>query len=391
MSHSKYICMKCNSYDTPIFNEMIKHYLRTRPCKKKTDVILLSDDQLLVLSLIPYYYNNHCINIEETNHLEGSNLLSNNKNELFKIIENIQKNKLKICQFCNEDFNTIYDLRKHMIVKCFFNELNKRKNENDNIINNIEKSINCDNNVTNSNNCNITNNNNITNNITNNNNNITNNNNNVTNNLFFNIPIPFEDNWDLSEIPKAEKEGIIVSQYVFSRFLNEILKNDKNSNVIIDNDDGTDTGMVYINHKNQYIKMTKNDIMTNTMDKLYDQLYDLVDTNKDTLKVVKECSKDYIHNKYNKYIKDKETKKSLDEIILDTYNYNKNNAIKSYNDILVMNNNGIKTRPNSIINKKREVRNKTEMISCKAKIDMISKCRDEDIYYLYDSDGNTKG
>jgi hypothetical protein len=223
--------MRCNNFETKIFFEVKKHCLRIRPCCKRTD-IKLSNDQLLLLSLIPYYDNEHSISINELEYLSNSDIIYQNKKELFNELDNIFKNKIKLCKYCNEKFDTIYELRKHITIKCFYNELQKKYN-------NIKK---------------------------------------------HNI-IPFEEEWNISEISKIVKNDIMISQYVFSRFLTEILNNDKNSNVIIDK--YNKSGKVYINHKEQYIEMTLNDILMKTMEKLYDQLYKIIENNKDSLKLVK--------------------------------------------------------------------------------------------------------
>jgi len=118
--------MRCNKFETKIFYEIKKHCLRLRPCCKRSDIILLSDDQLFLLTLIPYYDNEHSIKINELEFLSNSNIISQNKKELFSELDNIFKNKLKLCKYCNEQFDTMCELRKHIIIKCFYNELKKK-------------------------------------------------------------------------------------------------------------------------------------------------------------------------------------------------------------------------------------------------------------------------
>jgi hypothetical protein len=322
------------------------------------------------MTLLPYYNDKHTISITELEYLSKSNIVNKNKLELFNEIEIIEKNKEKKCKYCSEEFNLITELKKHIISKCFYEELCKR-----NINNEINKNndITIDsyntNNIINNNNCNITNNNNY--------------------NLFFNLPIPFEEDWDVSKIPSTAKNDIMISQFVFSRFLKEILSNENNSNVIIDKNN--ESGKVYINHKKQYIEMTEKDILMKTMEKLYDQLYDIIDNNKDSLKCVKEISKDYIHDKFNKYCKNNDIKEEINEIIIETYDNNKINSEKKYKDVELMNKNEIKLNKFQIINKdNRKIRNKKEVKSKKEIIDNIINAREEDLYYFYDSDANTK-
>ena len=390
MSHTKYICIKCNNFSTINYIDIKKHCLRKNSCTKRSDIILLSDDQILVLNLMPYHNNVHSIDINELNHLSNSNIITENKLELFYELDYIKNNKIRTCKYCYNEFTTINDIKKHVITQCFYQELLKRNKQNSEQKNTvILDSCNIIDNSTNNTNCNITN----------------NSNNNY--NLYFNLPIPFDEDWDISEISKSDKDGIMISQYVFSKLLNEILKNEKNSNVIIDKDN--ETGMVYIDHTNKYIEMKGKDIIMKTMEKLYDHLHEIIENNKDSTKTVKEFSKDFIHDKFNKYCKDKETKKAIDEVIYESYDNNLKNAktmsenVKSMNNIIVNPKNLTKqsidkdmcsrVNANNIKNKKtpkKEKKDRTEFVDKKTRVDKLLNCCDEDMYYLYDSDGNTK-
>jgi len=390
MSNKNYVCMKCNNFECINFKEIKRHCLRKNPCSKRSDVILLSDDQLLVLTLIPFQNNEPCIDIYDLEYLSNSKIITKNKIELFNEIDSIEKHKDKKCKFCNKNFNLITDLKKHIITKCFYEELcNREKIELKeyiniyNIQNNIENKI--EHNITNNINVNgnmavLSGAENITFNTTNN----------ITNNkysLYFNLPVPFEESWDISEISKSEKSDIMISQYVYSKFLNEILKNEKNSNVIIDKDNKS--GMVYMNHKNKYIEMKGKDIIMKTMEKLYDQLNDLVEDNKECSKFVKEYSKEYIHEKFNKYCDDKETKEITDEIMYETYhNYNENAKIMSKNVQKIKDQEHVITKCKN--RNKKKYNDRREIIDIKTKMDKYKECRYDDFNFLYDSDGNPK-
>ena len=379
---TKYLCMRCNNYETRIFNDIKKHCLKIKSCSKRSDIILLSDDQLIVLTLIPYYNNKHLINIHETEHLSESNIISEHKQELYYELNDIFKNKLRKCKYCDFKFDTLIDLRKHIITYCFYNTL--KKNYTTNGINNciISNLNNTTNNISrdliNNNNCEINNNCNI-------------NNSNSNYNLFFNLPTPFENAWDISEISNTVKNDIIVSQFMFSKLLTEILSNEKNLNVILNKDD-TEYGKVYINHKKQYVEMAKKEILMETMDKLYDQLFDIVEDNKDSLKSIKQLSMDYIHEKFNRYCKDNENKNDINDVLIETYDKYSDSAIKKSEQIDYLNKNKSKVRDNINIksNDNNIKRNKNIIRYRKELFDTIMASRDEDLYYTYDSDGNTK-
>ncbi len=375
MSSNKsiYNCIRCNRYETTIFTDMKKHCTRKRPCIKRNDVILMSEDQILVMTLIPYIDNIHQVSIDELNHLSKSNIMLKNKLELFEYLEYIKKYTLKVCKYCKCEFENIFLLRKHVIITCFFNYL--KKTSSDNNTNNTNLTVTDSNTV-------IIGDNNTINNI----NNINNNNNNY--NLFFNLPVPFEEDWDLSEISKSEREGIITSQFVFSRFLNEVLKNNKNLNVII-KDDGSNTSLVYMNHKNQYISMDKSKLLSLTMDKIHDQLHDVIDYNTETLKIIKECSKDYINFKFKQYVNDINAKSEINEVIIGSFISSYISAEDMYNKIQEMNDKKI------ILNKTISTKHNKKHEILETKNDRtfatdLLKLRADDFYYMYDSDGITK-
>jgi hypothetical protein len=78
-----------------------------------------SDDQLLILSILPYLNNIQSVTDMEICHLNNSDIIIKNKSELFDYIKKINVEKCKTCNFCNEKFIKIEDLKKHLIINCF--------------------------------------------------------------------------------------------------------------------------------------------------------------------------------------------------------------------------------------------------------------------------------
>jgi len=321
MPPTKYICYRCDSYDTLRFNEMKKHICRKSPCNKKKELLLESDDKILVSSLMPYYNDVHSIEITDIEHLSNSDIINKNREELFNEIINIEKNKCKICKYCNQDFNIILDLKKHVILNCFFNELTKRKAVQDASIINISNS-NSNNTNTNSNNTNNYNQcdiNNINNNI----------------NLYIELPppIPFEDSWDMSKISNAEQCKIMISEFMYSQLLETILENELNNNVIIDSD--KKSGMVYINHREKYISMKAKQIAEKSMEKLNEHLNIINKNNKaDTLKDVIRYSRQIFNKKFIDFQKDKSVKNGVSNLFCKIYDDNKDKAKKLADNIV---------------------------------------------------------
>ena len=108
-----YICKKCD-YSTTHFIDLKRHLIKRKKCSKKLEAFDFSEDQLLILTLLPYYNNIHYINNNEIQHLSKSIDLYNNITELINIIEHNDKHKLKKCNYCNENFCKIIDLRKSL-------------------------------------------------------------------------------------------------------------------------------------------------------------------------------------------------------------------------------------------------------------------------------------
>ena len=314
---TNYKCNRCDKYETNKFSDMIKHFSRKHCCKKLESKIFLSDDQILCLSIIPYTNNNHNIEENETQHLEKSNLIDYNKKELFDELDIIEKNKCKICKYCNKNFLLINDLKKHIIINCFIkylqnkvienNEQKDMNNSNTNINNNNIDTENsnlynkCD--MTNSKNTNI----NTLNNV---------NNNNINNNIYFDIkPVQFNEDWDISKISNGDKGNIMISQFMYTELLEEILKNSANLNVIIDKE--KDTGLVYKN--DQYIQMNLKDIVSNTMEKLNEHLNHINKTHPNTFKEIITFSRQMINKKYIDFVNNTDIQNGVGECMSNIY------------------------------------------------------------------------
>ena len=319
---SLYICKKCE-YKTSNYNDLKKHINIKKKCPKNIESINYSDDQLLILSLLPYIDNKHITNIDEVKHLNESTFLYKNKKELLNILDNIDKNKLKKCTFCEMTFNKIIDLRKHLLLNCFYEQLNKKKNID------IEKNPINSNNIYN-NSLNTVN--------TINSNNINNSNNNV-NLLYFDIktPVSFDENWDMSKIDK--KSNITCSNVMYTRLLKELLENENNLNVVIDNEN--ESGIVYKNNEDKYIQMKSNEIADTTMKKLKNCLNEINEYNKgEIMSEILTHSRRIIEKKHIDYMKDENTKNVVQKLICNIYQTKKkysfyilNNIKKNLNNI----------------------------------------------------------
>ena len=153
-----------------------------------------------------------------------------------------------------------------------------------------------------------------------------NNNTNITN-IYLNIkhPIPFDDDWDISQINVEKQTNLLFSKVMFTGLLEEILKNDINLNVIIDKEN--DSGMVYKNDIDKYIQMKLKDIADNSMDKLKKHL---VAINKSDMVSLDEClmpSRHTIERKYNDYKSKLPLQNAVNGLIAKIYETKKEEAI----------------------------------------------------------------
>jgi len=316
---ANYKCYRCCKFETRVYYDIKKHCNRKYSCKKNQEHMFMSDDQLLCLSLMPYYDNIHKINLYDIEYLKDSKIIDKNKDELFEQLTYVEKNNIKICNYCNEEFPLLMDLKKHIIINCFYNELQKRNKVDS------DKNINCSNSSLHNS---TTNSNNIHSNNTNCNNNI-NSNNNTNNNIYVDIkqqspPVPFDKEWDISKISKGDKRSLLISQFMYTELLEEILKNEINLNVIIDKD--KDSGMVYKNNIDKYIQMKLKDIVSNTMDKLNCHLNDINKSQKNVFDEIKTFSRQMINKKHNDYKNSEKIQEGVMKCMTNIYESKKEEA-----------------------------------------------------------------
>jgi len=320
---TSYKCKKCLFTDNKFCN-MKRHLTKKNSCSKQLEAYRYSEDQLLILSLLPESEKN--INLD---HLKKSDIIHKNKNLLFDKLNSIDKNKSKKCLFCEEEFQKIYDLKKHLLVNCFINEINKKEETiiDSSIKLNLENS---QNNAEQSHNASSLNTHSLN---TSHSHNTNNNSNNVTN-IYFEIksPTPFDNDWDLSQIDKMKSEHIMFSNFMYSKLLQEILNSEINLNVIIDK--GDDSGIVYKNDIDKYIQMKSKDIVDNTMEKLKKHLLDINLKSKDDIE--EDCiklSKRIIEHKHNHYKNNEYIKNNVMDIISKIFNDKKDDAVNLSNKV----------------------------------------------------------
>jgi hypothetical protein len=236
-----YKCKRC-LYSTKYFSDIKRHLSKKKTCSRNLDSYDYSDEELFKLSLIPYYNNKQNIDI---NIIKNKNKNILNKLEIIELLSNIDKKKIKKCNFCNKSFDKIQDLKTHIILYCI-------SIIEDNDMNNLTI-------------------NNTINNNTINNNTINNTINTININLKIDSIISFDKDWDISHLGTAEKQSLFTSMYKYTKTLEHILKNETNLNVLIDKN--SDMGFVYNNNCIQ--QMSIDEIIDKSFNKIYNNLNDI--------------------------------------------------------------------------------------------------------------------
>jgi hypothetical protein len=368
---SYYICRRCN-HKTKQKNDMKKHLNRIKKCNKNINVIFISDEDLVELSLTKINIQNSgfenivhpctqndqfCTEIKtnvldfapnctqiKTNFLDfaptctqiKTNFLKSDENALFcapnlhpdctqiknfctndindNIIDNcdesVNNNCIIECEICNKIFTRNSSLKRHQQKICFKNK---------NINKNYDKhNININNNT----------NNNTINNILNINFNIDNKSKNI---------IPFDEDWDISKIDNETKQLLLMSSIKFTKTMEKILENDANLNILIEKE--KNLGIVYKNDTEKFKEMNINDIIDKSMTKLYKHLKQFYNEIKEDNEY-KICS-DYldnekiiIDNKYDEYQNNQKTQKIVQNHLIDLYDKNKEKTLNNYKNIL---------------------------------------------------------
>ena len=304
-----YKCHRCY-YLTNNKKDMKKHLLRKNKCKRILDSYIYNDKDIEELSLTKLNLENKEIIINDEQDESKEDLQINEKT---KYINEIKKNNIKECKYCNKVFFRKYELIRHLDKSnCF--EINNSNNNNkeSNNIKNINNISNIKNEINNSQ-------------I-----------NNISINLFAeskynnDFIVPFNKEWDLSNIDQKKKLLLFLSDNKYSKTMEEILKNDKNKNILF-NDNKT-SGVIYQDDK--FVDMDSEEIIIKTMYKLYNHLINFYDEIKKDNDFDSDLNKhkSKLEEKYQDFNinKDNITKEVVKNILIDIFQHHKDKIIEQF-------------------------------------------------------------
>jgi hypothetical protein len=317
---NKYKCYNCDSFCCINVKDIVRHCQLKKKCNKSENSFLYSKDEILLLSLFPENF----IKRDDIQKYKNSSILYDNKDKVIECMNQINLRKEKICKLCNKEFKRKIDIKKHLLLDCFQDCLCKNEKENNIIHNNLSTNNTHSNNINNSNNTNNTNN---TNNITNNN--ITNNNN-ININIELKCPNEFSNNWDTTHINFHTLNGILLSNHLLTTYLEEVLKNDNNLNVIIDFNDTE--GLVY--NESKYIKMKKEIITDKTIDKINNDLTKFLEDDERKEKIMKKYLDDISVRLERKITEFKNNTKGIREFVVESITRKYTDKIKESTELL---------------------------------------------------------
>lgn len=254
-----YQCKNCN-YKTDAFADMKKHCFLKKRCKSViNDFVKMSRDQSIIYSLLPHTIDTDYYNISLMKDYEN---IYKNRKLLDERLSDKNMKKAKCCSYCKTNFSTFNELRSHILLECFQEEINQPAIP----INNLTINGNIDN----------------SNNSIDNSTNINTINNNLNLTLNIETPVSFDKSWDISNIDEIEKKlSILCSDIIYTKLLSKILENKKNLNVVLGKNN--DYGFVYKNDDEKYVQMKLHDIVDTSMKKLKDNLIELNDNVRNTM------------------------------------------------------------------------------------------------------------
>jgi len=164
------------------------------------------------------------------------------------------------------------------------------------------------------------------------------------NNININIHLPnkslvsFNDLWNIDHLDKNTKTLLFMSTVKYTKTLEYILKNDINKNVLLDEE--SKTGIVYKGDENSFEKMKLEDIIDESVEKIYNHLKEFHKELKDKNDIEFNLDNDSIktnlkitETKFNDYNSDQKIKKNVSQIISSIYNQHKDDAKDIYKSI----------------------------------------------------------
>ena len=270
---SYYECLRCK-FKTKYKNDMRRHLDRIVKCGKILDAYFYNDEELYLKSLTP---------IKEEVIIDNKSVIEEEKKE------KVKSDKILNCEFCNKKFQSSYNVKRHQKTSCKKEDRNTIQNQNNTQNNIIIKSENGG------------------------------------------LKSFYED-WSVEHIDNYLKMVMLLSKTKYTDFLTEVMKNKENLNVIIDKN--SESGLVYKNKQEMYVKLKMKEILEQSMIKLNNQLQKLFNECLDNksnmhdnfINLIKD-EKDNNNIKFSDYMSNINFRHDVNTLLLDILNKKKADAI----------------------------------------------------------------
>jgi hypothetical protein len=312
-----YQCYRC-FYFCKNKKDMKKHLERKKQCTRSIESYQFKEENLTDLSYMKLK-DSELININHEKIIDNiDHKWIYDDNQLNFIINYYKKNNIKKCCFCYKVFFRKYELLRH-IEKNQCSILIEKKNEHlkkNSIIESLDQIETPQTQTNQINNFHI---------------NVFNQSNIVNNNYLLNN---FNDEWDISKIDLQKKLLLLLSDNKYTNTMEEILKNDKNMNVLLNDEDNN--GIVF--QENKFVNLDNDEIIIRTMYKLYNHLLKFYqeikneNENKNLPHSDLKKHKQHIEDKYEHFSKNDFTKELVKNILCDIFYNKKDEIIKKFND-----------------------------------------------------------
>lgn len=312
-------CYRCFYY-CKNKKDMKKHLSRKNICARRVESHDFEEDKLEYLSLLNK--SDEELIILKDEELDSNDIYSNwtyNEKELKNIIDISRNNNKTTCCFCSKKFFRKYELMRHLENnQC--SVLKEKKNDsiiNNNYINNKT--------IQNINNQHINNQqiNNILINVYNNSKNINENGDKILNG--------FNEDWDISKIDLQKKLLLFVSDNKYSKTMEEILKNEKNMNILL-GDNNNNESIVF--QEDKFMNLNNDEIIVRTMYKLYNHLLKFYNDIKEEDLMNKDLKKhkNNLKEKYDDFNNNNITKEIVKNILLDIFHNKKEEVLEKFTE-----------------------------------------------------------
>ena len=140
----------------------------------------------------------------------------------------------------------------------------------------------------------------------------------------------FNEEWDISKIDIQKKVLLLLSDNKYSNTMEEILKNDKNMNILL----GENENETIVFQEDKFVNLNNDEIIVKTMYKLYNHLLKFYNEIKEEDLMNKDLNKHKynLKEKYDDFNNNNMTKEIVKNILLDIFHNKKEEVLEKFSE-----------------------------------------------------------